>query len=568
MRKTKGTDYYVASDLACFCLIWLIWEFRTVIDRWTDSLRSLLGGTVFLYIVSLLLVFALWFVLVVLLRVVRGISGKIIPCPRIWLKIGLLLLCLTPFFILALVSFTGRYNVPGSSDEGGVNLILIVVDTLRADHLTSAGYIRNTSPNMDRLAEKGLAFTDAIATAPYTTLSTASILTSLYPSSHGYGRCDRLPEQVDTVAEVLRRCGYRTGGFVGNPFLKPIFGFHQGFETYDARVGGLDKVHPLFSCLKPVSLWARYRLKKLGALTSLKRDACDINRAVLDWLREIEGEPFFLYIQYMEPHGPYSPPRPYDVSFDGGYSGVLKGKVFSPYHNTPPCRWGSISEEDLRYIISQYDGEIAYADCRIGDLIDAMGKEGMLDNSLVCVTSDHGEELMDRSRVIAHGHTLYEELVKIPLIFYGPMVPRGKSINCQVSAVDIVPTMLDAAGIEIPSECQGQSLMPLITGSSAGKETPAYSEIIKRNKLIRSIRVNGMKYVYDFLGHDEKLFNLRKDPGEEKDISAQNPKLCDELRTKLEEWVTAQEPFSGGESTVGRMDEETVRQLKALGYLD
>ena len=376
------------------------------------------------------------------------------------------------------------------------NVLLIGVDTLRRDHLGCYGYGPDTSPAIDELARKGTLFEHAVAPSPWTLPSFASVFTSLYPSQHGAkGTLSPMGKKFPTMAAVLRDRGYATGAIVNAPFLKDSYGVARGFDFYD-MASPEDRV------------------------------ADGTTDDALGWLDGVGEEPFFLFVHYFDPHIPYSPPAPYDTAFYPQYS----GKIANPYNPTslPLMRnrgfkqMESLSQEDWKRIESLYDGEIAFADASIGALLKGLEKRGLLDNTLIVFMSDHGEEFFEHHG-FEHGHTLYEELIKVPLVFSLPgTLPGEARIARQVRLVDIMPTVLDLLDIPVPAEAEGVSLLPLMTGTETAPETRstalppeiAFSEALLYGDEQKSLSAYPWKLVYNVVTDNSALYNLARDPDE------------------------------------------------------
>ncbi|MEM7052246.1 MAG: sulfatase [Acidobacteriota bacterium] len=325
---------------------------------------------------------------------------------------------------------------PASPDRP--NLLLIVVDTLRRDRLTSYGYERDTTPEIDRLlARRGVVFERAYAQAPWTTPSVASLLSSRYPGEFlgGPRQVFTVADEVDLVSEHLAAAGYRTAAFLGNPILRPPSGLTRGFETV------------------------------LTSPTMLPAEA--ISRAGEGWLAAHGAEPFFLYLHYIDPHDPWTPP-----DLDGGVSPYFpeyRGEVSGA--DVPALRVGAMEladpVADLAHLSALYDSEIAYVDRWIGRLLDGLSP-ALLENTLIVFTADHGEELLDHQGW-GHASTLYDELVRVPLILrWDGRLPVAERVDDQVRLLDVATTLVAAAGERAPRHWQGKSLLPIARGE---KET-------------------------------------------------------------------------------------------------
>ncbi len=449
------------------------------------------------------------------------------------------------------------------------NVVLIVLDTLRADHLGAYGYPRDTSPNLDDLAGEGVLFKNAFSQAPWTSASIASLLTGLYPSVHGLDEGARwgpgatsaggkLPFRVqkaltssqNTLAELLRRQGYTTAGFISNIYVNSIFGFSQGFDLYDDEHKGYSK-----------------------SVRSIKRRGEETNRRIFRWLDTKPQEPFFLFAHYNDPHWPYVPPAPFGEKFIKGYEGELTPEKTTGVVETQGRPITGLSEEDLRYIIGLYDGEIQYTDHQVGRLVDKLDALAMDRGLLIIVTADHGEEFMDHGSA-SHGYTLYDEQIHVPLIMrWKGRLPR-KVVDGQVRLVDVVPTTLELAGAEAPGPFQGQSLVPAIEGHADAASLFAFAEAsyTGRQSTIRSPA--GQKLIHDEANEKSMAFDLTTDPAEQNDLWAESWQSYEELSQRLANWgkenlALATELFgdSADEEQIV-LDASTTEQLEALGYIE
>ncbi|MCX7973248.1 MAG: sulfatase-like hydrolase/transferase [Candidatus Aminicenantes bacterium] len=368
------------------------------------------------------------------------------------------------------------------------NIILIIIDSLRPDHLSYFGYFRPTSPVIDQLCQGGVVFRKVIAQSSQTGPAIASLWTGLYPSRHGiqlysynqsYDPIKRdvppfLDDAFRTMAEYLKENGYTTMAIVANPWLQPEFGFAQGFDQY-------------FSILP-----------NYGQLTINK-----FNETVAN-LRTSDEKPYFAYLHLMDTHAPYlnpSGPKNLFVKFRGEpiYGMGYKDEVRS---------------QDLVYACGLYDEQIHYVDGLIGQLIDYLQKKGIFKETLLILASDHGEEFYEHLG-LGHGVTLYNEVITTFFLLYLPELFGHKVIEDRVQAIDLLPTILDLLGISYEQELlDGESLIPLIFSSSSGfkmkKERIFLSELGDKKAVI----YDKFKYIYDFFLQTEELYDLKRDPGE------------------------------------------------------
>ena len=472
----------------------------------------------------------------------------------------------TGYFILSIcVSIFGyyrqnretapRYNQLKSTTDLDINVILIVIDALRADHLGCYGYERKTSPNMDAFARRGVLFLNCYTQASWTKPSVASILTSLYPGIHGTSRhVDVLPEEVTSLAEILQSAGWITYGYVANPNLKAIFNYDQGFDFFD-DYPMREKVR--YALLRePPSRSLRYLLAVITGRSGEYSDRDNIrlaNRRILPWLERYRDENFFMYLHYNDPHAPYHPPREYR-------------NIFAYDKNS------RISYEE-----AWYDGEIRYLDDNIIDLLDELQALGLDDRTLIILTSDHGEEFGEHGN-FRHGATIYQEQLRVPLIMkFPPLIPAGKSIETAVRSIDITPTILDILRISFPNKLEGRSLLPLIAGDE--DEDHPESVFIEENyddEFIFDgiVKENTWKYILtrrskrrdvEKFGREE-LYNIGRDPGERNDLAGTEHGIMEDLRSELDSFhAHCRSKALSPSRTV--LDKETIRQLEAIGYL-
>ena len=415
-------------------------------------------------------------------------------------------------FLLLVFGFLAGCSTSKVQPQSGQNVLLITIDTLRADRLGCYGYSRGTTPNIDRLAREGVLFEDAIAQVPVTLPSHVSLLTSTFPPVNGvrdntYFRLD--PEAL-TLAEIFQTVGYQTGAFVGAYVLDASFGLGQGFDVYDARMKarGGDAVG-----------------------TFSERRANEVVDAFGRWLGEADpGKPFFAWVHLFDPHTPYAAPSPFRE----------------------------------RYVSSPYDGEIAYVDDQIGVLLKELDARGLEDNTLIVLTSDHGESLGEHGER-THGFFVYDATLKVPLMLSGKQsLPANKSISGQVRLVDVVPTILDLVDVAVPDMAQGVSLVGLIEGANSEKAV-AYSECYTSQlnfgwAPLASLRQDGFKYID---APSAELYDLTKDPGEIDNLLSADRERARSMKSALE---ALQSSWPGSFSARHQPDPDTLARLRSLGY--
>ncbi len=462
--------------------------------------------------------------------------------------------------LIGLVALVSCVSCGGSTGTNAAppsrsSVVLIVVDALRADHLGTYGYDRPTSPEIDRWSTGARVFERAYATSPWTLPSFGSILTGWLPSAHGAGIevADRAPgvevaaarnfvtlaAGVPTVAEILRSSGYATGAFVTNPFLDPRFGLDRGFTDYDHYEASNSEIRPA------------------GEVVDLS----------LGWIDAHADRPFFVMVHLFDPHLDYDAPPPYRGRFARSDDGDLELPVRGmwPIRNRIP----EISAAERAFIAAAYDEEIAYVDDQFGRLIRGLESRGLLEGSLVILTADHGEELFEHDG-FEHGHSMYDEVLRVPLVVRGPGVAPAR-VATPVSLVDVVPTILEVAGVPIPTTIAGRSLLRAQDPAAAPR--PVIAERVLYGAETKAIVAWPYKVILEVDSGVAQLFDLAADPEERQDLSATQPdtlrRLLGELSAGLSE---ARRLRIGVRAELGtgagaELDEDLVRRLRALGYI-
>ncbi|MGH7823260.1 MAG: sulfatase family protein, partial [Candidatus Binatia bacterium] len=449
------------------------------------------------------------------------------------------------------------------------------IDTLRADHVGAYGHAGARTPQIDALAARGALFREAIAHSPWTGPSHLSILTGLLPQSHR-ARVNGAPlaGDVPTLADDLRRRGYRTGAFVsGWPLKAEAVRLASRFERYSE--GRLDLVwKPLFE-YRSLTLF-RYLQNALGRFGvelffHVERDAESVTSSASAWLAEVAGEPFFAWVHYYDPHLPYTPPAAYRTEAARAYSGRARGL----WYELDPAGQAEIVSvrEDLDHMLSLYDAEIAFVDAEIGRLLEAAGRSAPPAGLLVVVTSDHGEDMGEHDHYFMRD--LYESTLRVPLVIVPPAsagIPAS-AIDAQVSLVDLAPTILDLLHVEPERPFDGRSVVGLLEKRPSAAVAPALSVLDVERREMRqrsySVRHEGWKLIHRTPGWNghwwkrsrNELYDLRTDPAETRDLSQERPESVARLEALLRPYVESDGPRSVD------LDEEQVRSLRALGYL-
>jgi arylsulfatase A-like enzyme len=424
------------------------------------------------------------------------------------------------------------------------NVLLIVVDTLRADHLSSYGSPRTTSPAIDELAAQGVRFTRAYATGPWTKPSVASMFTGLYPSAHGVTRlARRLPRRLPTLAEILSTHGYATAGVVSHTLIGSEYGFERGFETYlESEAQGAEHVST-----EGVTRQAIRLLEEIGS----------------------GDRPFFLFVHYFDPHYTYK--RHPEYGFAARGAGRLRGGE--------PIRIlrriaATLTPDELQLVRDVYDEEIRFTDEGIGQLLGTLRELGLESRTWTVLTADHGEEFLDRGH-LGHTRTLHEELVRAPLIIRGPGSRRSSTVDRPVSLVSLPATILEMSGIQTQYAFHGPSLLPLVVNRSAPSFPPPLFEVdfvprLKGNAdkeaHKRGLATAEFKLIEDMKTGKLSLYDLGSDPGETVDLAEKRPELLRSLSTALSETATRMEQ-PGPAAREVPLSEEQIERLRELGYV-
>ena len=443
-----------------------------------------------------------------------------------------------------------------AAPAGAPNVVLIMVDTLRADHLSCYGSTTVKTPHIDALADDGMRWVNAFSQASWTRPSVATILTGLYPSSHGaVHKADRLPDRVDTLAEVLARAGYHTVGFADNANISQAFNFQQGFDEYHYLAPDF-----FFAASEPAAQLALYSGLRLVRERFLAhyvdvhhyyQPAEVVTAEVRRWLdRGARNEPFFLFAHYMDPHDPY---------FAHPFNGEGYARVAHP--NPAPAL-----AERLHHL---YEGEVAYLDEHLGVLFDDLKRRGLYDRTLVVLTADHGEEFHEHGGWW-HGTTLYDEQIHVPLIVKPPGAHALARLRDELAtSLDIAPTIVEAAHLKPPAVMQGH-VLPLDAGPAPARESTFAEEDLEGN-VLQAVRTRAWKLVAANPGNPrglapEELYDLPRDPGEQRNVIASTPAEADTMRAALGRAVLEAREHAGATEQAPGMDAATKARLKALGY--
>lgn len=493
-------------------------------------------------------------------------------------------------FVAAMIVLLGIFKDPVTSVPGALlrglgtagsntrNVVLILTDTLRADYLSCYGHDWNTSPVLDKLAEGGALFDRHISQSTWTLPATASVLTGLYPSSHG-ARTEgsALPPGAETLAEVFRRAGYHTAAFTENRYVTPRFGFGQGFDTFRPFWDPWLYKSTLLSR-------ARKRIPVLD-LTSkeiypadlkdpeqLRWDARETTNRALDWLDATGEKPFFLYVHYMNPHGPYGP-RDFlltEKESPGKRLADHPRDKGGPYPLRPPAE--PLPDKELEDLITLYAADIRYVDDAVGRLLAALDARGLRDETLVIFTADHGEEFYEHGSW-NHGASAFQSVVHVPLIMSAPgLIPEGVRVGAVTRAIDVLPTALDLTSLQAPERAQGRSLRGYLGLGTPPVPIAAYTEgahhTLPEEIEIEAVTTEDWKLMRVSVAADEAvlLYDLAGDPNETADLAGSNPAMRDSLLRELDRWNRAARLYSPETREIA-LDPATVEELRALGYV-
>jgi arylsulfatase A-like enzyme len=438
------------------------------------------------------------------------------------------------------------------------NVLLITVDALRADHLGACGNSWMRTPAIDLLAQHSALSCNTYPQQPQTNPAVASLFTSTTPAVHGVRvhMVDRLADSFDTLAEVLQRQGFNTAAVIPWTSLEPAFsGFHQGFHTYEAFVVNEP---PLLQNPATAALAAVYRRVTdqvalgsaveavLGMREGTEADIdgrADVTAsAALTWLANYaENGRFFLWVHFFDPHYPWTPPEPWDQLYDQGYVGRYDGSMNFVYE----MREGSFEPDprDVQYLRALYASEVTYTDHYIGQVLGYMARSGLLDDTVVVLTADHGESLGERGEIWPsgeywlHGDDLYNSGIQVPLIVFDPRADRQQRIlGGPLQHIDVMPTILDLVGVPVPRQAQGRSIAPILAGSDSGADRTAVVTLTD-DAQSAIVSADGWKMITSRDRGTSELYFLPWDPEERNDVASVYPSRVAALGRQLETWA-------------------------------
>ena len=434
------------------------------------------------------------------------------------------------------------------------NVLLVTIDTTRADHLGAYGFAGAHTPTLDRLSREGARFGHAICQLPQTNASHASLMTGLYPSTNGVKvhMIDKLRPGSQTLASVFAASGYQTAGIYSWVSLDPQFcGLDQGFQTYEGYV--LDRPlmfsHPQLEDLAhglaatygqaqqslPVLRTADVALNKESdqLQESIDGRADVTNAAVFKWLDAHAGrDPFFLWVHYFDPHYPYAPPPGYDHILGLDYRGRIDGSV-NTIHRIQDGTL-KVGGADLARLIELYQGELAFTDAQLGRLLAYLTQHGLADDTVIVVTGDHGESFGEHGDW-THGQQVYESEIRVPLLVrYPRRLSAGTAINAPVQLIDVMPTLLELTGLRAARPVQGTSLFPLLTGKADGTDQIAFTELADES-FVSMLTTQEWKLIRNDANDELQLYHLSDDEAEKVDLSHAAPSVARELHARLDD---------------------------------
>jgi arylsulfatase A-like enzyme len=429
-------------------------------------------------------------------------------------------------------------------------VVVFSLDTVRQDALGCYGNPFDPTPQIDAVARDGVRFDQAISSSGWTLPAVASLLTGTWPNIHGAVgsgiMLKPLRPEVQTAAEVLKANGFSTLGFANAAFVSPMVGIDRGFDVFDHKY-------------------------------SYNHDARQAHLVIDAAIRELHahlGEPTFFFIHLFDPHLTYAPPPGYDTKYTQGRNSppppitmkMCYGMQTGKDKRQPP------SEEDIRYLQGVYQGEINFMDAHVGRFIAELKALGLYDQATVVLISDHGEEFWEHGG-FEHGHTFYDELVRVPLIVKFPLEvePVQRVVSTQVRVVDVMPSVVEVLGIDPPASFEGESMMPLVRGGSED-DRPAFCESLLYGEPKIAWRSERYKYIQEAATGREgmgELYDWREDPAETQNLAEQRPDIARQMRSELfdfyDELLARSRRMSNTQHV--NMSPMRIQELRTLGYI-
>lgn len=474
-----------------------------------------------------------------------------------------------------------------------MNVALIVLDAVRADHVTCYGYGRPTTPQLDRFAQEATRYAHVVAPGVWTFPSMASMFTGLYPTRHGLNRANRqVPDGLLLLADRLHDAGWQTGGFSANPYVGRTYGFDRGYDQFReywgvagggrSRVGGM--VNGAYQWL-----WPRVKgtLKRSQTLTRAyqrylhrkveggDKGAATLVTDAIQWVEQARdgGRPYFLYAHLMEAHGPLAPPAEYAARFLDEPS-LEQARTLNQDAMAYMAGANPLTAQQMDLLVGLYDASISYVDQQLGRLLEVLG-----DDTVVVVTADHGNSFGEHG-ILDHFFSVHETLAAVPLVIRHPGIPHGV-VERPVGTIDLAPTILEVAGLDttglngIPLSSTSDDTRPCLVTEFLDPPVERFDRFHRFNpgpyrRELRGVRRGQDKYIWSSDGHDE-LYNLTADPLETRNLVDSEPVLLAELRKHHDSWL---QQVSAGPvdptATPGdfEVEDDVAATLRTLGYLD
>ncbi len=613
---TKKDFPFTSPSIFLFSEVSSIFIISVIAKIYTYAGGETFSSLIIFWIKIVLLIYLLSFIIYIILTFAgKSISSFSSLNNPLYLFLLIVFLCgaiaLYSFYPAASTGIDGK--VAGDSSKPSV--IAIVIDTLRYDYVTGYGGVQATS-KIEEMAKDSIVYENCFSSSPWTVPSHSTLFTSLPPSSHGAmwidegegndSVCMPLAEDSKTLAEVLSDEGYETTAFIGNMNLSKAFGLSQGFDIYN------DNPHPYFEgfILRPSLLMLLYDnirfpplrrfvekcdlylikavniiygegfrnfpLNYPNILRRTKKRADEVNYEFFRWLEKRGNTPFFAFINYYEPHDPYLPPEKFVPEEAKKYDGKIDKLTYPTGYACKVLKGEDVlSEDDIGYIKSLYEGEVRFVDYNIGLLIDLLKEKGIYDNSVIIITSDHGEALGDHN-FLTHDNYLYDELIHVPLIV---KLPKNKNAGLRkkeiTGLIDIAPSLLKFFGMGIPEEMQGNRDIFEFDESNNGFDRFIFSEVNRTKKFIncssnfdrdlKSVRNGKWKAILSSKGSFE-LYDIISDPLESDNLEESEPARGEEYKTKLNDYFKNADRDKGKKIPMHKK-KEVIDRLRALGYL-
>ena len=443
-------------------------------------------------------------------------------------------------------------NAEKAVRPGGDKMVMIIIDALRADALGCYGYDKPTSPTLDKLAAEGILFEQLHSASPWTAPSFGTIFTGVSPTVHGAGgflargsskgtslfgvTVGGIRSDLPTLPSLMPD-NVKTGAIINNSFVCKTMGFAKGFDTFDHENAKLT----------------RYR------------EADKVTDKAVAWLKNNKDNPFFYVVHYFDPHIQYAPPKKYLPEF----APDKPRRISYPFIDHDSARTGKLKPSDAEksYIRGLYNGEVRFVDDEIARLLDSMKELGLLKNTWIMVTSDHGEEHFDHGS-FEHGHRYEEEVVKVPLILRAPqgLWRRGERVKSNVSHVDLLPTVLDIFGVRPPMHLEGRTLFPIIEGKETADRT-SYIEYNLFNGQQCAFYDGQYKLVWDIRRKRGFMYDLKNDPKELTRLDKKHPAYAAMIKRLLDKRTKLKNTAKGKLKNKGELSAEATEALKSLGYI-